>query len=74
MSPLIRFSQWLALFIFSQSVDDARQFMSVLDPSLGKPLPEKDYGGDCSIYTPGTTSMTLLYCETILNWSLFVGQ
>ena len=23
--------------------------MSVLDPSLGVPLPEKDYGGDCSL-------------------------
>jgi phosphatidylserine synthase 2 len=42
----------LLIFTLFQSVDDARQFMSVLDPSLGQPLPEKDYGGDCAIYTP----------------------
>jgi phosphatidylserine synthase 2 len=45
----------LLIFTLFQSVDDARQFMSVLDPSLGQPLPEKDYGGDCAIYTPGIT-------------------
>jgi phosphatidylserine synthase 2 len=43
----------LLIFTLFQSVEDAREFMRVLDPSLGVPLPEKDYGGDCALYTPG---------------------
>jgi len=31
-------------------VDDARSLMKHIDPSLGKPLPEKDYGGNCRVY------------------------
>jgi hypothetical protein len=31
-------------------VDDARQLMKSIDPSLGVPLPDKDYGGSCRIY------------------------
>jgi len=31
-------------------VDDARQLLSHIDSNLGKPLPEKDYGGNCLIY------------------------
>lgn len=35
-----------------QSVDDARELLRRLDPSLGKPLPERSYANDCRVYTP----------------------
>lgn len=40
------------VYLLFQTVDDARQLMRHLDKSLGKPLPEKSYGGDCIIYDP----------------------
>lgn len=36
-----------------QTVQDGRQFMKYIDPHLGVPLPERDYGGNCLIYDPG---------------------
>ena len=33
-----------------QTVDDARQLFKHIDSSLGVPLPDKDYGGNCLIY------------------------
>ena len=40
------------VFMLFQNIDDARQFMAWLDPSLGVPLPEQDYASDCRVYTP----------------------
>ena len=37
------------LFIV-KTVNDARQLLKSLDPTLGVPLPDKDYGGNCRIY------------------------
>lgn len=34
----------------SQTVQDGRQFLKYVDPKLGVPLPERDYGGNCLIY------------------------
>jgi phosphatidylserine synthase 2 len=36
-----------------QTGDDLRQFLTVFDPDLGKPLPERTYADECTIYTPG---------------------
>ena len=36
-----------------QTGDDLRQFLTVFDPDLGKPLPERTYAEECTIYTPG---------------------
>ena len=33
-----------------QKPGDARKLLKHLDPSLGEPIPEKDYGGNCRIY------------------------
>ncbi|XP_057582160.1 phosphatidylserine synthase 2 isoform X3 [Hippopotamus amphibius kiboko] len=33
-----------------ETVQDGRQFLKYLDPRLGVPLPERDYGGNCLIY------------------------
>ncbi|XP_065491792.1 phosphatidylserine synthase 2 isoform X1 [Caloenas nicobarica] len=41
------------IFILFQTVQDGRQFMKYIDPHLGVPLPERDYGGNCLIYDPG---------------------
>uniref|UniRef100_A0A0L8G341 Phosphatidylserine synthase n=2 Tax=Octopus bimaculoides TaxID=37653 RepID=A0A0L8G341_OCTBM len=38
------------VFLLFQTVHDARQLMTHLDPNLGSPLPEKDYGGNCYIF------------------------
>ncbi|XP_008975954.2 phosphatidylserine synthase 2 isoform X1 [Pan paniscus] len=35
-----------------QTVQDGRQFLKYVDPKLGVPLPERDYGGNCLIYDP----------------------
>ncbi|XP_064634708.1 phosphatidylserine synthase 2-like isoform X2 [Lineus longissimus] len=43
----------LLIFLLFQSVHDARQLLTNFDADLGKPLPEKDYGGTCIIYEPG---------------------
>lgn len=40
-------------FIYTnQTAEDARLMMRHLDKNLGKPLPEKSYGGNCLIYDP----------------------
>ncbi|KAG9335754.1 hypothetical protein JZ751_004183 [Albula glossodonta] len=44
------------IFILFQTVHDGRQFMKYIDPKLGVPLPERDYGGNCLIYDPGNTT------------------
>ena len=35
---------------FGQTPQEARQLLKYLDPNLGEPLDEKDYGGSCAIY------------------------
>uniref|UniRef100_A0A4W4DNY8 Phosphatidylserine synthase n=1 Tax=Electrophorus electricus TaxID=8005 RepID=A0A4W4DNY8_ELEEL len=44
------------IFILFQTVQDGRLFMKYIDPKLGVPLPERDYGGNCLIYDPGNTT------------------
>ncbi|KAK6184097.1 hypothetical protein SNE40_006629 [Patella caerulea] len=38
------------VFLLFQTVDTARHLLTHLDSSLGRPLPEKSYGGKCDIY------------------------
>uniref|UniRef100_A0A8C5KV09 Phosphatidylserine synthase n=1 Tax=Jaculus jaculus TaxID=51337 RepID=A0A8C5KV09_JACJA len=38
------------IFILFQTVQDGWQFLKYVDPRLGVPLPERDYGGNCLIY------------------------
>ena len=38
-----------------QTRDDARRWMSYIDPTLGHDLPEQDYGGNCLIYDSSST-------------------
>ena len=40
------------LMICLQTPDDARKLLKHIDPNLGKPLEEKDYGGNCLLYDP----------------------
>ncbi|RXW25340.1 hypothetical protein EST38_g472 [Candolleomyces aberdarensis] len=41
------------VFLLFQDLPTARQMMTFIDPSLGRPLPEKSYAEDCSL-TPTT--------------------
>ena len=41
------------MLVSLQTVDDARLLMRHVDPELGRPLPEKSYGGNCLIYDKG---------------------
>jgi phosphatidylserine synthase 2 len=62
------------IYILFQTVDDARQLLKNIDPSLGVPLPEKDYGGNCLIYDtdmpndPFHNFWVLLLTFLILNY------
>ncbi|MEQ2195002.1 hypothetical protein XENOCAPTIV_006003, partial [Xenoophorus captivus] len=47
---------YLLSFTASIAVHDGRQFMKYIDPKLGVPLPERDYGGNCLIYDPGNVT------------------
>ncbi|GAB6033654.1 Phosphatidylserine synthase 2 [Chamberlinius hualienensis] len=38
------------IFLLFQTLDDSRQLLKLLDRSLGKPLDERNYGGNCYIY------------------------
>jgi len=42
----------LCVFLLFQSLDDVRQLLKHVDPSLGVPLPERSYGDACTVYTP----------------------
>lgn len=44
------------VFLLFQTVGDARQLLRHFDSSLGKELPEKDYGGNCLIYDANHTN------------------
>lgn len=35
-----------------QNEKDSRQIFTFVDPSLGIPLPERDYAADCRVLTP----------------------
>ena len=39
-----------------QTPDDARSFLTYIDPELGVELEEKEYGGNCLIYDEGVPS------------------
>ena len=39
------------VFLLFQDLDSARKMMTLIDPTLGVPLPEKSYAEDCS-FTP----------------------
>jgi len=47
------FYELLLIYILHQTPHEARQLLKYLDPNLGEPLDEKDYGGSCTIYDSG---------------------
>ena len=65
-----------------QTADDARQFLKFYDSELGVPQPERTYGDDCRIYTPGhPDGMFAIFMDKmdffvichLLGWYLKVG-
>jgi len=51
------------VFLLFQNAHDTRQLFVYLDPSLGIPLPERDYASDCRVWTPesNVSSMENIY-------------
>ncbi|XP_054164908.1 phosphatidylserine synthase 2-like [Oppia nitens] len=43
------------IFILFQTPNDARKLLKHIDPNLGVPLEERDYGGNCALYDPNVT-------------------
>jgi phosphatidylserine synthase 2 len=46
------------VFLLFQDLDTARRMMTYIDPSLGRPLPERNYAEDCS-FTPHNVWVSL---------------
>lgn len=69
-------------FVFLlQTVQDGRQFMKYIDPHLGVPLPERDYGGNCLIYDPGNETdpfhnvwVRNKYSYLLISLTIFFGK
>ena len=40
------------IYLLFQNHDGVRHILSVFDPKLGRPLPERTYAEDCDVYTP----------------------
>lgn len=41
------------LYIYQQSANYARFFLTYIDPNLNQPLDFRAYGGNCTIWDPG---------------------
>ena len=48
------------VFLLFQDLDSARQMMTLIDPNLGVPLPEKNYAENCD-FTP--TNIWVSLCD-----------
>ena len=48
----VSYFQLSICFGFFQTPNDARKLLKHMHPSLGNPLKEKSYGGNCRIYDP----------------------
>lgn len=53
-----------------QTVDESRQLLKHIDPSLGVPLPDKDYGGTCRIYDWENPEDPFHYFKVIISINL----
>ncbi|KAJ7704211.1 phosphatidyl serine synthase-domain-containing protein [Mycena metata] len=57
------------VFLLFQDLDSARSMMLHLDPSLGKPLPEKGYADDCSLTPKVLWNALDIFCVAhTLGW------
>ncbi|EIN12808.1 PSS-domain-containing protein [Punctularia strigosozonata HHB-11173 SS5] len=50
------------VFLLFQDLDSARHMMTYIDPSLGKPLPEKSYGEDCAFTWTNIWNAIDIFC------------
>ena len=53
------------VFLLFQDLKTARGMMTYLDPSLGKPLPEKNYAEDCSLTAKNFWVIKALYSHQL---------
>ncbi|KAL1950514.1 hypothetical protein VTO73DRAFT_5638 [Trametes versicolor] len=57
------------VFLLFQDVDSARSMMKFLDPSLGKPLPEKSYAENCDLTVQNVWNAIDIFCLAhALGW------
>ncbi|KAG7087934.1 hypothetical protein E1B28_011979 [Marasmius oreades] len=57
------------VFLLFQDLRSARDMMTYLDPSLGKPLPERSYGEDCSFNLKTIWNAVDIFCLAhALGW------
>ncbi|KAI3378688.1 hypothetical protein SNEBB_005613 [Seison nebaliae] len=48
--------EMILVYLIFQNVNDARKLLKHIDPKLGVPLEERDYGGNCMFYDPNNTA------------------
>lgn len=57
------------VFLLFQDVGTARGMMTLIDPNLGKPLPEKSYAEDCSLSVKALWNALDIFCVAhTLGW------
>jgi len=57
------------VFLLFQDLDSARSMMTLLDPNLGVPLPEKSYAEDCSLTPQNLWNAIDIFCFAhTLGW------
>ena len=61
-------------FLSFHTVDEARQYMRVLDPKLGVPLPERSYAADCRVYTPEDPTSKFRNIRDAIVDEFFIGH
>lgn len=57
------------VFLLFQDLPTARQMMTYIDPSLGRPLPEKSYADDCALTAKNLWNAIDIFCLAhALGW------
>ncbi|CBZ52812.1 Phosphatidylserine synthase 2,related [Neospora caninum Liverpool] len=58
----------LLVFLLFQDLDDVRRGLRYIDPSLGKPLPEKSYAQNCHSFSTLAGSMDVFVLAHFFGW------
>jgi len=57
------------VFLLFQDIDSARELLKYIDPSLGRPLPEKSYGENCAFTPQNIIDAMDIFCVAhALGW------
>jgi len=64
----------LLVFLLFQKVEDVRQLLKAIDPSLGVPLPERSYADNCEFYTPDDPKSSFRHFMDTLNDEFIIAH